>query len=59
MQAADHMCKECQEKFLSFMALLKHVARHHYKDQGEAHDNKSEDDAYVKSKESNKQKDGD
>ena len=39
--------------------MLKHVAKHHYKDQGETHDNKSEDDSFVKSKESNNQKEVD
>ena len=39
---------------------IKHVASTIIKIKGKhIHDNKSEDDAYVKSKESNKQKDGD
>ena len=25
----DHICKECKEKFQTFMELLKHVAKHH------------------------------
>ena len=31
----EHQCKECQEKLSTFMELLKHVANHHSKDEGE------------------------
>ena len=28
----DHACKECNSKFASFMELLKHIAKEHFKD---------------------------
>ena len=31
----EHVCKECEEKIPTFMELLKHVAKHHYKDKDE------------------------
>ena len=43
----DHMCKECQEKFSSFMELLKHVANHHHKEEIEAEDNMLKEDANI------------
>ena len=41
------------------MELLKHVAKHHYKDKGETYDDKYEEEEFVKSKELNNQKDDD
>ena len=34
----DHRCKECQEKLPTFMELLKHVAIHHLKNEGDIED---------------------
>ena len=31
----EHQCMECKEKLSSFMDLLKHVLKHHVKDQNE------------------------
>ena len=42
-----HQCKECDEKLPTFMNLLKHVAKNHYKDQGEGEKRHSEDDAIL------------
>ena len=32
----EHVCKECQKDMSNFMELLKHIAKHHGKDQVEA-----------------------
>ena len=55
----DHHCKECQEKLPTFMELLKHVAKHHCKEQVDRHEGNSVEDAFVKPKDSlfNQQKD--
>ena len=34
----DQQCKECQEKLSTFMELLKNVAIHHFKDEGDIED---------------------
>ena len=39
----DHHCKECQEKLPTFMELLKHVAIHHFKDEGDIEDKNFEE----------------
>ena len=46
----DHQFKECQEKLPTFMELLKHVAKHHFKDQGNIEDLNSEEDECDKQK---------
>ena len=43
----DHVCKECHEKFPSFMELLKHVANPHHQDEVEVEDKISEEDATI------------
>ena len=42
----DHVCKECQQKFSSFMELLKHVAKQHHKEQSEVQDIVPEEDEF-------------
>ena len=56
---AQHKCKECQEELPSFMELLKHVAKQHFKEQSDTNDNKSEDDMFVEIEESYIHKHGD
>ena len=41
----DHTCNECKEKLTTFMELLKHVAKHHYKE-GETEEKISEGEAF-------------
>ena len=41
----DHTCNECKEKLTTFMELLKHVAKHHYKE-GETEEKMSEGEAF-------------
>ena len=41
----DHICNECKEKLPTFMELLKHVAKHHYKE-GETEEKMSEGEAF-------------
>ena len=41
----DHICNECKEKLPTFMELLKHVAKHHYKE-GETEEKMSECEAF-------------
>ena len=50
----DHVCKECQEKFSSFMGLLKHVANHHHKDEVEVEDKILEEGATINNENINK-----
>ena len=40
----DHKCNDCKEKVPTFMELLKHVAKNHYKE-GDPHEHISEGDA--------------
>ena len=49
---AQHQCKECREELPSFMELLKNVAKHHFKEQSDTNDKKSEDDMIVPIEES-------
>ena len=42
-------CKECHQNMPSFMELLKHVAKHHCKEQNDKHDEKFKDDMYAQS----------
>ena len=50
----DHVCKECQEKFSSFMDLLKHVANHHHKNEVEVEDKILEEGATIHNENINK-----
>ena len=50
----DHVCKECEEKFPSFMDLLKHIANHHHKDEIEVEENVLEKGATINNKNINK-----
>ena len=43
----QHQCKECEEKLPNFMQLLKHVAKHHTKNQGENEEIQSKEEALV------------
>ena len=43
----QHQCKECEEKLPNFMQLLKHVAKHHTKNQGENEEILSKEEALV------------
>ena len=43
----EHVCKECEKKFSSFMELLKHVANQHHKDEGEVEDEILEEGATI------------
>ena len=57
----DHQCKECQQKLPTFMKLLKHVVKNHFKDEeGDKDDSKvnnSEEDQTEEKNHSGKEKD--
>ena len=40
----EHQCKECKEKFSSSIDLLKHVSKHHFKDEGDKKLNAEKDE---------------
>ena len=42
-----HMCKECKEKFLSPMELLKHVTKHHINETNEVKDLKDQGEEVI------------
>ena len=42
----EHQCKECKEKLPSFMDLLKHVSKHHFKDEDEKKLNAEQDELF-------------
>ena len=39
---SEHQCKEWDDKFLTFMELLKHVSNQHFKEQFEVQDEDNE-----------------
>ena len=53
----DCQCKECHEKLSTFKDLLKHVAKHHFKDEDGSKDNNTEEDKIEKQDHSVKEKD--
>ena len=46
---SHHECKECHQNMPSVMELLKHVAKHHCKEQNDKNDEKFKDDVSVQS----------
>ena len=47
----DHICKECKEKYQTFMELLKHVANHHSSEPAEEKDVEGEVDPNIQKEE--------
>ena len=52
---SHHKCKECHQNMPSFMELLKHVAKHHCKEQNDKNDEKFKDDVSVQSENKDKE----